>query len=173
MSKLCNLIRLYKEGNKDYLIDIINIFNPVLQKFQRESYCEDIENDLILFMIMLLDKMPIENEFFKEDKYAFSYIYKSLRNKYIYLNKKGYALYCNEINNDEVLNYNGYEDIFNDVIFNDMIRELSIAEQNIINKKNIYNLSEADIARELNISRQAVHKTHKRVLNKLKNIYNI
>ena len=53
MSKLCNLIRLYKEGNKDYLIDIINIFNPVLQKFQRESYCEDIENDLILFMIML------------------------------------------------------------------------------------------------------------------------
>ena len=41
------------------------------------------------------------------------------------------------------------------------------------NKKYIYNLSEADIARELNISRQAVHKTHKRALNKLKNIYNI
>lgn len=171
MNKLCNLIKLYKKGEKELIMDIIAIFNPLLNKFKRDSYYEDIENELILFLITLLDKIPSDKDFFTEDKYAFSYICKSLKNKYIHLNTNEYLLYNKETNNDLILNYKGYEDTFNNIIFHDMIKDLSISEKNIINKKYVYNLSEADIARELNISRQAVHKTHKRALSKLKNIY--
>ena len=39
-------------------------------------------------MITLLDKMPIREEFFKYDKYVFSYISKLLKNKYIRVNEK-------------------------------------------------------------------------------------
>lgn len=171
MNKLCNLIELYKKGEKESIVDIIDIFNPLLNKFKRDSYYEDIENELILFLITLLNKISDDKKTFLEDKYAFSYIHKSLKNKYIDLNTNGYLLYNKETNNDLIFNYKGYEDSFNNIIFHDMIKDLSISEKNIINKRYVYNLSEADIARELNISRQAVHKTHKRALTKLKKIY--
>lgn len=169
MNKLCNWIELYRKGDKEVLVDIVKLFKPLLKKFERNSYCEDIESELILFIITLLEKMP-EGQTFKDDKYAFSYIYKSLKNKYIYINRKGYTIYNHEVSNDIALNQQGYYETFSDIVFNDMIEGLTTSEKNIMYKKYIYNLSNADIARELNVSRQAVYKIHKRALDKLKNI---
>lgn len=81
MSRLYDLIQDYRGENPDAIIDIIDIiekFEPLLGKFQRNGSYEDIKSDLILFMFKLLDNIPLDKEGFKEDKYLVSYIYKSL-----------------------------------------------------------------------------------------------
>lgn len=172
MCKLGNLVKRYKEGDKEALLGIIDIFNPVIQKYDRDSYCEDMGSELVLFMITVLDKMTIREDLFKEDKYVFSYILKSLRNKYISANKKSYIRYSKESLNNDFLNYQEYELLESNIIFNDMIKDLNDIEKNVLNKRYISNLNESDIARGLNTSRQYVNKVHKKALNKLKKMYN-
>lgn len=172
MKKLGKLVRQYKDGDNDALIEIIDVFKPVINKYSRNSYNEDMENELVLFMITLLDKMPVREEVLNNDKYVFLYILKSLKNKYIYINKKSYERYSNELLNNEYLNYHDYESLESDIVFYDMIKFLSDVEKNILIKKYIGNLSESDIARKFNTSRQYINRTHKKALNKLRKMYN-
>lgn len=87
MNKLYDIIKNYKQGNKDSIIEVIELFNPLLNKLERQSNCCDIKSELIIFMIELMDKLPFENKKFCHDKYIVSYISKSIKNKYIHLNK--------------------------------------------------------------------------------------
>ncbi|MBO3444971.1 sigma factor-like helix-turn-helix DNA-binding protein [Clostridium sp. CCUG 7971] len=173
MNELCNLINLYKNGNSESLVKIIDKFKPIIYKLERYSYCEDLENELILSIIILLDEIQIKEEFLKEDKYVFSYIYKSIRNKYLKLNKRDYKIYIKEISSDNFLEYNGYNYMNSNIMFYDIIKNLTDTEKNIIIKIYLDNLSEADIAREMNISRQAINKQHKKALNKLRKVFDI
>lgn len=172
MNKLGELVKCYKNGDKDALIEIINIFKPVINKYDKNSYHEDMGSELVLFMITVLEKMPIREELFNNDKYIFSYIFKSLKNKYISINKKSYERYNNEILNNEYLNYHDYELLKSDLIFYDMIKTLSDNEKNILVKKYINHLNESDIAKKCNTSRQYINRTHKKALDKLRKIYN-
>ncbi|MGL5713068.1 MAG: sigma-70 family RNA polymerase sigma factor [Paraclostridium sp.] len=169
MNKLVNLVMTYQNGDKDAFIEIINIFRPALNKFKRNSYCEDIDSELILFLITLLEKLEMRERFLEDDKYIFSYIFKSLRNKYIRINKKNYSTYSFELLNDEFSNFNISEYLETNVEFFDLIKGLSSCERNILDRYYINNLTESDIAKELNTSRQYINKTHKKALNKLKN----
>lgn len=127
-----------------------------------------MENELILFMITVLEKMPLREDLFKDDKYVFSYILKSLKNKYICVNKKSYFRFNNEVLNNEIFDYTESESIKSDIIFQDMIKGLSECERKILNKKYVFNLTESDISRELKTSRQYINKVHKKALGKLR-----
>ncbi|XAM53788.1 hypothetical protein TVTCOM_39570 (plasmid) [Terrisporobacter vanillatitrophus] len=122
-------------------------------------------------MITMLEKVSKREDILKDDKYLTLYILKSLRNKYIEINKKNYNVYSNEIPSDKFLDYSGYDNLESDMVFYDIIKNLSSCEKNILIKKYIYNLNESDIARELNTSRQYINRTHKKALSKLRNIY--
>ena len=87
MRQLYNLIQDFRNGDSDTFILILERFEPKLNKLQRNSIYEDMKSDLILFMFKLLNKIPLEKEVFREDKYIISYINKSLQYQYIYLNK--------------------------------------------------------------------------------------
>lgn len=170
MSRLYDLIQDYRGENPDAIIDIIEKFEPLLGKFQRNGSYEDIKSDLILFMFKLLDNIPLDKEVFKEDKYLVSYIYKSLQNQYIYLNKKNCKIVNKEMVIDEIKLNHSYYDCFNHIIFNDMIKNLTDSEKDILTKKYIFNYSESDIARIHNKTRQAIHQSHRRALKKLRAI---
>ncbi|WP_347449171.1 sigma factor-like helix-turn-helix DNA-binding protein [Terrisporobacter vanillatitrophus] len=172
MNRLGELVKLYKNGEKDALVEIVDIFRPIINKYKRNSYCEDMDNELIVFMITVLEKMPVRNDLLDNEKYLFSYIFKSLKNKYMRINQKSYLRYKNELLNYDVLGYYGHESLQSDVEFQDIIKDLSNREKDILNKKYLYNLNESDIARELNTSRQYINKVHKNALNKLKVLYN-
>lgn len=171
MSKFYNMIYSYKNNNPNVFVDIIEAFDPLLNKYQRNGCYEDIKNDLIEFMFLLLLKLPIEKDIFKEDKYIVSYIHKSLNNRYIYLNKKNKDRINREIKIDNNYIEAGYNDNWSTILFEDMIDILTELEKDIINK--IYNLGyyEAEIARYYNVSRQAINKTHKRALSKIQKKY--
>lgn len=172
MNRLSKLVKLYKNGEKDALLEIVDIFRPIINKYKRNSYCEDMDNELILFLITILEKITLREELFNNEKYLFSYIFKSLKNKYMRINQKSYLKYKNESLNYDAIEYREYELLQSDMEFQDIIKDLSTREKYILNQKYIFNLNESDIARELNTSRQYINKVHKNALGKLRNMYN-
>lgn len=171
MGDLYNAIKNFKNGETDEIVYILNLFEPLLNKLQRNSNCEDMKNELSLFMFTVLNKIPLETQCFKEDKYIVSYIHKSLKYKYMSLNKLNQKIRSTEIESDFTL-LNSFNDVnpTSYIFFNDIIKNLTKNEQNILQKIYIDGLNESEISRCLNISRQAVNKTHSRALKKLKKI---
>lgn len=171
MGKFYDLIHKYRSNDNDIFVEIINEFDPLLNKYQRNGSYEDIKSDLTVFMFSLLSKIPLDNYDLKDDKNMISYIHKSLNHRYIYLNKK----YSNVINKERDLeiNYIGtyYDDSYNNVLLEDMSSCLTELEKNIINKIYILGFNETDISRMNNVTRQAINRTHKRALNKIKMEY--
>lgn len=171
MGDLYKAVKIFKSGETDEIVYILNLFDPLLNKLQRNSSYEDMKNELSLFMFTILNKIPLEVNCFKEDKYIVSYIHKSLKYKYMSLNKLNQKIISTEIESDFTL-LNSFNDInpTSYIFFNDIIKNLTDNEQNILRKIYLDRLNEAEISRGLNISRQAVNNTHLRALKKLKKI---
>lgn len=172
MGEIYSLVHESKRGNKEKIMDLIHKFDPLLNKLQRNSYNEDMKNDLIVFLLKLIPIIPIGIDNFKDDKYIISYISRSIKNEFIYLNKKAQTVYNSELYlNESIINIKQNEE-FDNVIFNDMIKILTEKEKEIVSKIYQYDFTEAQIGRDKKISRQAIHKTHARALNKLRLHYN-
>ena len=170
MNKIYNLLSTYDENKEMVILSLLESFEPLLNKYSRNTYYSDMKSDLTLFFIELIPKIPIHKENFKQDKYIISYIYKSLRHKYILLNKK----YNNNLGNELPLESKNYMlPVFNqsyaDIELQSIMEKLTLKEKQVIIYKYRYNLSFADIAKITNKSRQCVHKTHTRAINKLRN----
>lgn len=172
MGNLYDLIKNYTSGsNQELILDIIEKFDPLLNKYQRLSSNEDMKSELTVFLFKLLRNIPLSKDIFKEDKYLTSYICKSLKNQYIYLNKAICKVKDKEIELDENIINLSSSDFFDDLFFYEMISNLTNLEKDILKKKYIFNYSESEIAILNNVTRQAIHKTHKRALNKLRKEY--
>ena len=78
-----------KKYNKDEsILDILAIFDNIINKYSRKLNGEDTKQDLYVFLIKLIkniDELTIINY---EDKQVLSYFSKSLKNEYIRLSKK-------------------------------------------------------------------------------------
>lgn len=169
MDKIYNLLSLYDENREMVTLRLLENFEPLLNKYSKNTYYSDMKSDLTLFFIELIPKIPIHKDNFKQDKYIISYIHKSLRHQYVLLNKK----YNNNLNNEQPLESKNYMlSVFNqsydDIELKSIMERLTLKEKQVIIYKYRYNLSFADIAKITNKSRQCVYKTHKRAINKLR-----
>lgn len=166
------LITAYRNGDSDKIVEVIEIFNPLLNKLHNKGSSDDMKSDLILFMFDLLFKIPIEKEVFCSDKYIISYIKRSLINEFIRLNKISCKNKNMEFSFDESYIKPKYTNtIYDEIIFKDMIKILNKREKEIFYKKYVLNYLDSEIAKSNNISRQAVYKTHKNAIKKLKKIF--
>lgn len=101
-----------KKNNKDEsMLDILAIFDNIINKYSRKLNGEDTKQDLYVFLIKLInniDELSIVNY---EDKQVLSYFSKSLKNEYIRLSKKNDRRKNNEDYNceDRVWGYNFIE----------------------------------------------------------------
>lgn len=171
MGKLYNTIQNYKNGNINEIISVLEQFDPLLNKFNRNSYYEDMKSELSLYMFHILNKIPLEKKCFNQDKFIISYIYKSLKNKYIHLNKTIQSIHNVELENEnKLLNSSYTEKELEFIEILDMFKNLTDYERNVLIQIYIYNFKESEIARNLKVSRQAINKTHKKALSKLKNL---
>lgn len=169
MSCLYQSIVSFRNGNSDDFLEILEVFNPLLKSLHRKSFGYDTYSDLVLFLIELLKKLKISNDSFREDKYIISYIAKALKNHYIYLNKKKCKLYDVEVSIDPTNLQYGYSDCDN-IIFYDLLNNLTDKEKNVIIYKYIYSYSDTEIGKQRHVSRQYIHKVHKRALEKVKEV---
>lgn len=121
-----------KKNNKDEsMLDILAIFDNIINKYSRKLNGEDTKQDLYVFLIKLInniDELSIVNY---EDKQVLSYFSKSLKNEYIRLSKKNDRRKNNEDYNceDRVWGYNFIESNIEVV---DSIKNLNNYEKKII-----------------------------------------
>lgn len=78
----------YRKGDNNSLLEIIEIFNPLISKYSRLLDKEDTRQDLIIHLIKILNNIPIDNKRLLKNKEIMGYIAKSIRNEYIKLSKK-------------------------------------------------------------------------------------
>lgn len=171
MDKIYNLLSTYDQNKEIVTLRLLEKFEPLLNKYSRNTYYSDMKSDLTLFFIELIPKIPIYKENFKQDKYIISYIHKSLRHQYTLLNKK----YENNLKMEEHLDSEYdllpvFNDAYNGIELRSIIRNLTLKEKQVIIYKYQYDLSFASIGKIMNTSRQSIYKTHKRAINKLRRI---
>ncbi len=88
-NNLYTYVKNAKLGNKSSMEYLINKFEPLINKYSyRLMEPEDGKSELILKLIRLVKKVPLDKQCFKEDKYIISYIKISLKRQYIYLYQK-------------------------------------------------------------------------------------
>lgn len=87
----------YRKGDNNSLLEIIEIFNPLISKYSRLLDKEDTRQDLIIHLIKVLNNIPMNNKSLFKNKEIIGYIAKSIRNEYIKLSKKRDKMKLNEI----------------------------------------------------------------------------
>lgn len=157
-----------KSRNYDSIERIINCFEPQINKYSRLLNGEDTKQELIIYLIKIIDTIPINEDCIWHDKAILSYISKSVKNEYIKLSKRDHNIkkveldLCNELENEY------FEEDFS---FIELFKELTEKESYIIKLIYIYGFSVVEIAESMRITRQAVNKSKNRALKKLKKVY--
>lgn len=173
---LCTLANEAKSGNKDAMAQIIEKFNPLLKKYSRKLEYEDAYNDLVLFFIELIYKIPDQIIASFNDGKLVKYISICIKNHHYYLLKKN-TFSVNEINISEmsdeqkyylessssVIDESNAENIF--FILKDF---LAPNELQIIILIYYFGYTSAEIARKEKTTRQAVNQLKQRALHKIK-----
>lgn len=160
-----------KKNNKDEsMLDILAIFDNIINKYSRKLNGEDTKQDLYVFLIKLInniDELSIVNY---EDKQVLSYFSKSLKNEYIRLSKKNDRRKNNEDYNceDRVWGYNFIE---SNIEVIDSIKNLNNYEKKIINMVVLNGYSVSEVAKKTGKSRQAISQVKNRAISKLKKVY--
>ncbi|MBU3109835.1 sigma-70 family RNA polymerase sigma factor [Clostridium gasigenes] len=154
----------------DYLGRLIICFKPQIGKYSRILKGEDTRQELIIYLIKVIDTIPVNKNIIWHDKSILSYISKSIKNEYIKISKRE-----NSINNKKVeldlCNELESEYFEEDFSFVELFKELTEKESHIIKLVYIYGFSVTEIAQTMEITRQAVNKSKNRALKKLKKIY--
>ena len=137
-------IKEYKNGNKEIFREIINVFNPLINKLSKSVNGEDTRQDLLVHLLEIINKLPEENRF-EDDKIIFAYISKALKYEYIKLSKKN-----DKIKNREVeLNLEieiGYEEFDSEVEVLNLFEVLTEKEEYIMKLIYINYLSISGVA---------------------------
>lgn len=162
--------------DKDSMLELLKIFEPLLKRYAYKLSYEDAYNDLQLFMIELIRKLNKKNLNKTEDKFYLSYIKRSIEHKYIELsgklnntNKYSFNYYASDIEFEDLLDNNNVElDDYSLLLLNDLRQALTQNEYEIIYLLFYKNYSVAEIAAKKQMSRQYINNCKLKALKKLK-----
>ncbi|MGL4874862.1 MAG: sigma-70 family RNA polymerase sigma factor [Romboutsia sp.] len=149
---------------------LISCFKPQIDKYSRLLNGEDTRQELIMYLIKVIDMIPVDKNNRWHDKSILSYISKSIKNEYIKISKRANIINSNKVELDlcNELESEYFEDDFSLI---ELFKELTEKESYIIKLIYIYGFSVSEIAQTMKITRQAVNKSKNNGLKKLGEIY--
>ncbi len=168
-NELYQLINMIQDGDKNALFEVINKFNPLINKLSRKLNYEEANTDLVILFIQLLKSMNLTNFNPSIEGKLISFLNKSMNNKTIDLFKKNVIRKEKSVAlNLDILSIE--VDMDTKIFINQILNSNVITEkQKIVLKKSyLYGFSDHEIANSLNISRQAVNRTRNRALNSIR-----
>ncbi|ELC8423300.1 MAG: sigma-70 family RNA polymerase sigma factor [Clostridium perfringens] len=184
MSKLYeNIVLFQQKRDKNAMEYIINKFEILIDRYKmsflKEIYfnkydVEDNKQDLIVSLINIVNKIPIEYPQFDENEGCLvNYIYKAILNsrKDMYINKNIKRDFIENKYLSSVVEFEDnyfVKDIESNIEIEDMLKCLTEKEKRVIKYKVLNDKSENEIAKILKISRKSVNKMKNRALKKLK-----
>lgn len=140
-------------------------FERLINYYKRKIDDEDSFQELSIFLVELLYSIDIER--FKDSEDIKRYIAVCIRNRYITISKEKIF----QQNHSTFLNETfpaPYTDPFLEHILKDALSKLTLRQREVIFYSYIYNYTDIEISRYLNISPQAVGRLKNRALKVLK-----
>lgn len=169
---MCKLIKdyiiKYRYEKKNY-DKILNLFEDKLLYWENRLNSHEATSDLNYFLFTLVNSIDIDR--FDTDNDVYYYIKACIENKAKYIERN--------IKKISKIEYFGYEEAFIQNIHDEnwhtdfsnvelkcMLEKLNEREKMILYKRYYLQFTDAELAQELNISRQAVNKARKKALEK-------
>lgn len=146
---------------------VIVHFLPQIKKYSRLLEGNDTYQSLILFLLELLNKIPLEKECLQNDKIMFSYISKSLKHKYISMSIRSGKLSAAEVGLDVNTVLADHYNFESSILLKDALKVLNRREYELINQLFFYGYTVKEISAALHVSKQAVNQLKNRALKKL------
>ena len=175
-AKIFQLVKRCQENDGNAFSDIITMFQPLIKKYAFLLGDMDAYADMYDSFIDCIYKIPIQElRSSSGDAVVLAYIKTTMKNSYIALSKRN-SIRKSQIPLDdcdmenEKIGAVGI-DFDSQVIREDLLRFLSTEEELLLEAKIFYGYSDAEIAKRLGISRQAVNKKYRKILEKVKKQY--
>lgn len=173
MGEMCELISMIKEDKEKFHL-IVDKFEPLINKYARLLYRDEKEDVYAEFMAALWEAV-LNISFYDNDGQVVNYIATALRNKYmeLYRTSRRYhdnmvGIDKNEIERVTALD-NSYEDILIQESMNKIRDTLSGNKREIFKLIFIEGFSDMEVANQLQISRQYVHRIKNSYVEMMKN----
>lgn len=167
---LLNLINRLRTGDMQSFSLIYDEYIKLINYYSVKIGDEDANQELTVFLLELLYNAQLSKFDNDTSESLHRYIVVCIRNKYISLSKEKQK---NEQNISVFYeNQNKFSDYAETTVFlKEWLDSLSIKQRLIIIYRYIYNYSDAEIAQQMKISRQAVCRLKNRGLENLKKFY--
>lgn len=173
MSALCRVIEKAKMGDNQSLEKLITKFEPIINSISWKGKSEYLRTDLTIFLIKLIKGIKLSCIKNLSDEALVKYIQKSLYREFYKLNKGSLIM---EVELNDIFNSssNEYQDIEYKILLDEFEAKSIITESQkyMLLKKYCYLSTEQEIAKELNVSRQAINKSHKSAVKKIRRYLN-
>lgn len=165
--ELYGIIQAAKNGSEQDKLAVIEQFMPLIKKYAYKLEYEDAKEDLILFFLELIPKIP--NNLMNDGQIT-AYIAKSVYLQYIKLSQKKCMANANEIIEERVCECIPDKNIAVEekVIFKLLGVVLTEHMREVLYLHYFVGYSIQEIAEYFHISRQAVNKTKNAALRRLK-----
>ena len=174
-------IRLAKENDENAMLEIINAFKPLINKYYKDSYHdEDVKSELTLKLIQIvkcdinLDKMRELNNYV-----LVGYIAKSILHHYMAISNKNRS-WKNiglDFGNEAIVNYSSTNESISEITLSDIVTfnflksVLTEKEFDCIYCSVFMGYSSVEIANYLHITRQACNQCKLRAFAKIRKYY--
>lgn len=155
---------------------LIEKFRPLILKYARhlnKTERDDAIQDMIVAFILVIKKMDLNN-FPQEasEKYLLSYIQKAMYTRFLDLSKRQTQIITMDI--DDFVYVERVDDALSPsemVELREMLTGLTALQRKVLVIRYLYGYSDAEIADQLHISRQAVNRAKNRAVAVLKEKY--
>lgn len=177
MRNIAEKIILAQNGSEKAMLEIIEVFSPIINKYTRLlKYDEDCRSELILKLITLIkNEIDLKRMKNKNDGAIINYINSAIKHYYISISKAACKLRDNELLPEQDFwlytsenNATDFSYIENYIITDTIKSVLTRREFYCVYSIILNGLTAEEVAKTLNISKQAVNQCKKRALQKLK-----
>lgn len=160
--------KMKDERDKDATLQILNQFDPLLNKYAYKLGYEHAKSDLTVFFIEILQvlkRIKLEN-----DGQAINYLVKSIKNQYIKLSKNNNKITTHELPLDfsyDIPSNDFYESLEANIIIEHCMKKLSPLQYDIIKELYLNCTPAVELAKKHHCSKQAITNIKKRALQKM------
>ena len=173
MGELAEIIQAVKENKNNFYL-IMDKMSPLINKYVRMLY-KDEEEDVRSELMTALWEAVTDLQYYENDGQIVSFINTAIRNRYLELYKKSRKIHDYEtLTKDEevvfqTIAYQGNE--YDDVLFKEdalrIINTYSGLKKKIVYCFFVKELSDSEIAEQLNVSRQYVNRIRRDLRKKV------
>lgn len=171
MGQLSEILIHAQQGSEIEICNLVDKFKPLIRKYARQLSYDCAETDLVIAILEFIQGVNPDRVRGCEDAVLVSYIAKMLRNKKIDLYRSNTLKKLEETNEEYELADYSNSDIDERIVSMNYINQLSDKQRSILIRRYIMGYSDAEIAGQLKISRQAVCKMKNKALKTLKLIW--